>query len=102
MALSLLGCRTEWVSVLPDTHTGRYVMDVATDAGVGIDHIVSVPATNCGAFTVLPDEGRVLYERRHSAFAAQDYGVLNWDAILSPSTPGERVWLQAVRGVHSV
>ena len=88
----------EWVSVLPGA-AGNKLADVvrhcALDAGVSLEHVVSVDAhadQSVGAFSVLPEDKTVIYQRCQSAFARAGANLFDWRRIYGAR---KGVWLHA-------
>lgn len=84
VALSRLGREATWASVLPKGPLGEVVRRSGVDAGVCMDLVVTdeKDSAEMGVFYVLPEEGRVHYQRRHSSFAVQRPGLFDWSKSL--------------------
>jgi len=59
------------------------IRDSGTVAGVSLEHCHLDEGGEVGTYTVLPEEGRVHFERKHSSFALQNEGLVQWDKIFS-------------------
>jgi len=83
IALQKLGNRTKWISAVPKGFLGEYVRDVAKHAGVDVQDVKLVPNSKMGIYHLIPDEARVEYDRKDSAFAKQEKGQFKdtWDKI---------------------
>jgi len=83
IALQKLGNRTKWISAVPEGFLGEYVRDVAKHAGVDVQDVKLVPKSKMGIYHLIPDEGRVEYDRKDSAFAKQEKGQFKetWDKV---------------------
>lgn len=93
VALARLGRDVAWASVLPTGSLGAVVRDCAAEAGVRMDYVVTHGGEEAevGCFHVIPEENRVHYQRRHSAFCTQPAGLFDWSSALSER--GEGAWL---------
>ena len=101
VAAAKLGVESEWVSIVPSGPLGDVVARCASDAGVSIDR-VSRPASEdggaqIGIFFVLPEQRRVEYVRRASAFCEQTMASarFDWDTVLRDSAGGRNVYVHA-------
>ena len=91
VALSKLGERTRWISVVPQGPMGDVVVESGTANGVTVAG--PRPATgDVGTFTVLPEAKTVHYQRRNGAFALHDPATLDWPTLLG-GLDGARPWL---------
>ena len=91
VALSKLGERTRWISVVPQGPMGDVVVESGTANGVTVAG--PRPETgDVGTFTVLPEAKTVHYQRRNGAFALHDPATLDWSALLG-RVDGEQPWL---------
>lgn len=94
VALARLGCDASWVSVLPAGPLGEIVHSCAAEAGVNLDHVILDEGGDLGTYHVLPEENRVHYQRKHSAFCLQRPGLFDWSEILKERCrDGSRAWL---------
>jgi len=80
VALSLLGVRAQWVSVLPSGPMGDIVL--ASCAEHGVDFCGERVDGDIGTYTVLPETKTVHYQRKHSTFALHDPSLLSWSRFL--------------------
>jgi 2-dehydro-3-deoxygluconokinase len=85
VALSHLGVTCEYVTRLPDSLLGDAALDALRREGVGVRHVLRGPE-RLGLYFVEPSGDvaatRIVYDRRHSAFAAISAEMLAWPAIL--------------------
>lgn len=90
VALARLGVDAAWASVLPAGPLGDVVRSCAADAGVRLDHLRTLAGQSgeVGTYHLLPEEGRVHYQRRHSAFGTQPPGLFQWASILAEEGKG--------------
>lgn len=92
--LARMGCNTTYVTVVGDDPAGRWIQTCAQDANVDLAHIVTLPSENTGSFTVVPEEKKVSYYRKRSAFQQHDpASTFSWPSILRKTHPGRRTWL---------
>ena len=87
VALSLVGARSRWISVLPHGPLGDAVAEGA--AHHGVEFAGMRVDGDIGTFHVLPEKKSVHFQRRHSAFALHDPDGLDWPELLA----GPRPWL---------
>jgi 2-dehydro-3-deoxygluconokinase len=82
VALARLGRRTAWVSRLTDNPLGRLIANQAREAGVSSEHIVWTPEDRVGVyfleFGAAPRASSVLYDRKDTAIAAIQPGMVPW------------------------
>eukprot|EP01114_Cavostelium_apophysatum_P004421 TRINITY_DN1464_c1_g1_i4.p1 TRINITY_DN1464_c1_g1~~TRINITY_DN1464_c1_g1_i4.p1 ORF type:complete len:542 (+),score=130.41 TRINITY_DN1464_c1_g1_i4:279-1904(+) len=83
VALSKLGRKTEWISVLPVGPLGDVIYQCGKDANIGMKHVMLKENEEVGVFYVIPDEKRVFYQRKHSAWARQDQNIFDWKQIFA-------------------
>lgn len=81
-----LGLRSAWVSRLPSNPLGRMIANKGREFGVDVSHILWADGERVGLYFVEygaePRPTRVLYDRKDSAFAHIQPGMLDWKAIL--------------------
>lgn len=88
VAMRLLGIRSSWVSVLPDTGLGRFIGRAAASARVDIDDVTWVEEAEGRTGLYFLDDGTVprtstiLYDRRDSAFARFPADRYDWSRLL--------------------
>ena len=94
VAMSLLGVKARWISVVPNGPMG----DVLTDscAHHGVEFAGQRVDGDVGFFTVLPEKKMVHYQRRNAVFAQHDPGSLDWPSLLSSPTAGAWVHLTGI------
>jgi 2-dehydro-3-deoxygluconokinase len=89
VTLACLGYHPQWVSVLPDTGLGRYVVRQGREAGVDMSLAQLLPemAGRMGLYFLEegtdPRPSAVTYDRACSAFAKVKPGLFDWDAIMA-------------------
>ena len=84
VALSGVGVKTKWISVLPTGPMGDVVTESCSAHGVEFGG--TRYEGDLGTFTVLPEKKTVHYQRRHSAFALHSPASLDWPKLLASST----------------
>jgi 2-dehydro-3-deoxygluconokinase len=86
IALAQLGCRTRWVSRLPDNPLGRRIADHARHHGVELE-VDWDDGGRAGLYFVEegahPRPTRVLYDRTGSAASRLQPGKVNWPRVLA-------------------
>jgi 2-dehydro-3-deoxygluconokinase len=89
VGLARLGRSAAWVSRLTDNPLGRLIGNHAREAGVGIEHILWTESDRVGVyyleFGAAPRASSVLYDRKDSAMAKIQPGMVDWPAILAPA-----------------
>src|SRR5947199_8680291 len=87
VGLSRLGRKTAWVSRLTDSPLGRLIANRAREAGVDTQHVILTKEDRVGLyfleFGAAPRASRVLYDRRGSAIAAVEPGMVDWSKALA-------------------
>jgi 2-dehydro-3-deoxygluconokinase len=85
VGLARLGRSSAWVSRLTDNQLGRLIANRAREAGVSTDHVVWTENNRVGLyfleFGAAPRASSVLYDRRDSAIAAIEAGMVNWSQV---------------------
>jgi 2-dehydro-3-deoxygluconokinase len=85
--VSRLGLKSAWVSRLPENPLGRMVANKGREFGVDLSHTLWTNEGRAGLYFVeygaSPRATSVLYDRKDSAFAGIQPGMLDWDALLS-------------------
>jgi len=89
VAMSRLGVKSQWISVLPSGPMGNIVKDSAITAGVDMSHVVYREHAELGTFYVFPKERRVYYQRANSAWAKQERDLFDWYSLLKR----QNIWL---------
>lgn len=79
--LCKLGVETHWISALGDGPLGKNVLETA-NIGVRMKDVVVLPNERTGTFVVVPEEKKVYYDRKFSAFARHNPSSFNWEHIL--------------------
>ena len=89
ITLAKLGCRSRWVTSLPDNPLGRLIDSHARRHGVGTD-VDWDPDGRAGLFFVeegaFPRPTRVHYDRAGSAASQLRPGLFDWPAVLGGAT----------------
>src|SRR5437764_5668794 len=87
VALARLGRSTAWVSRLTDNAVGRLVANHAREDGVSTEHVVWTKDDRVGVyfleFGAAPRASSVLYDRKGSAIAAIQAGMVLWAKVLA-------------------
>lgn len=89
VALAQLGCRTRWVSRLPENPLGRLIVNHARRHGVETAVDWAADGRSGLYFVeegVYPRPTRVLYDRVGSAASQLQPGMFDWPEILRPAT----------------
>lgn len=86
VALSLLGLRSRWISVVPKGPMGDVITESCKHHGV--EFAGWRPGGDLGIYTMLPELKTVHYQRRQSAFAQQNPDSFHWSSLLA----GPRPW----------
>jgi 2-dehydro-3-deoxygluconokinase len=85
VGLARLGHKTAWVSRLPDNPLGRLVANHAREAGVNDSHVIYSKDDRLGLyfleFGAAPRASSVVYDRKGSAIAAIQLGMVAWDKV---------------------
>ncbi|HXD88513.1 MAG TPA: sugar kinase [Urbifossiella sp.] len=87
VGVARLGRKAAWVSRLTRNPFGRLIANKAREAGVGTDHIVWTDDDRVGIYFVefgaAPRASSVLYDRKGSAIAAIQPGMVQWKAAFA-------------------
>ncbi|GIW78400.1 MAG: 2-dehydro-3-deoxygluconokinase [Gemmatales bacterium] len=87
VGLARLGHASAWVSRLTNNPLGRLVANHAREAGVLTEHIVWTNEDRVGLyfleFGAAPRASSVLYDRRHSAIAGIQPGMVDWSKVFA-------------------
>ena len=87
VAQARLGRRTSWISRLTRNPLGRLIANRAREAGVNTDHIVWTDQDRVGVyfleFGAAPRASSVLYDRKDSAIAHIQPGMVDWPAAFA-------------------
>jgi 2-dehydro-3-deoxygluconokinase len=87
VALARLGRSTAWVSRLTDNPLGRLIANQAREAGVSSEHVVWTPDERVGVyfleFGAAPRASSVLYDRKATAIAAIQPGMVPWSKVFA-------------------
>jgi 2-dehydro-3-deoxygluconokinase len=82
-----LGLRSGWVTRLPDNPLGRMMANKGREFGVDVSHILWAEDERAGLYFVeygaSPRPTRVIYDRKDSALARIQPGMVDWEEILS-------------------
>jgi 2-dehydro-3-deoxygluconokinase len=85
VALARLGRSAAWVSRLTDNPLGRLIANRAREAGVSTEHIVWTESDRVGLyfleFGAAPRASSVLYDRKGSAIAVIEAGMVPWGKV---------------------
>jgi len=90
--VSRLGLKTQWVSKLVDTWSGRYIINKAREQNVYMDNVILEKFDGCGKVRnglcflevgIGPRASRQIYDRGHSAISLIKPGEIDWESILS-------------------
>ena len=80
-----LGLKSAWVSRLPDNPLGRLIGNKGREFGVDVSHVLWADNERVGLYFVEygaePRPTRVYYDRKESAFAHIQPGMLDWEKI---------------------
>ena len=86
VGVARLGHRSAYVSRLPSNPLGRLVANKARELGVDASHMLWTDDERMGLYFVEygaePRPTRVYYDRKDSAFAHIQPGMVNWDEVL--------------------
>ena len=89
VGLARLGRKTSWASRLTDNPLGRLIANHAREGGVDTSHVLFTPEDRVGLYFLefgsAPRAGGVLYDRKNSAIAAIQPGMINWDNAFAGS-----------------
>lgn len=81
-----LGLRSAWISRLPTNPLGRMMANKGREFGVDVSRIIWADGERAGLYFVeygaSPRPTRVIYDRKNSALAQIQPGMVNWEAIL--------------------
>ncbi len=81
-----LGLRSAWVSRLPDNALGRLIANKGREFGVDLSRVLWARGERAGLYFVehgaTPRPTSVIYDRRDSALARIQPGMLDWPALL--------------------
>jgi 2-dehydro-3-deoxygluconokinase len=87
VGLARLGRSTAWVSRLTDNPLGRLIANQAREAGVSTEHVVWTPEQRVGVyfleFGAAPRASSVLYDRKDTAIAAIQPGMVPWAKVFA-------------------
>jgi len=80
-----LGLNSEYVSRLPSSPLGRLIANKAREFGVDVNHMLWAEGERVGLYFVEygaePRPTRVYYDRKDSAFAHIQPGMVDWEAV---------------------
>jgi 2-dehydro-3-deoxygluconokinase len=89
VGLARLGRKTSWASRLTDNPLGRLIANHAREGGVDTSHVLFTPEDRVGLYFLefgsAPRASGVLYDRKNSAIAAIQPGMINWDNAFAGS-----------------
>ncbi len=81
-----LGLTSAWVSRLPSNSLGRMIANKGREFGVDVSHVVWAEGGRAGLYFVehgaAPRPTRVVYDRKDSALARIQPGMVDWNALL--------------------
>lgn len=81
-----LGLKSAWISRLPSNPLGRMVANKGREFGVDVSRVIWAENERAGLYFVeygaSPRPTRVFYDRKESAFARIQPGMVDWDVIL--------------------
>ena len=84
--LSRLGLKSAWVSRLPANPLGRMIANKGREFGVDVNHVIWAEGERAGLYFVeygsAPRPTRVIYDRRDSALARVQTGMIDWASLL--------------------
>ncbi len=87
VAVSRLGHSASWISRLPDNPLGRLVANHAREAGVDTSHVMYSKDERLGLyfleFGAAPRASSVIYDRKGSAIAAVQPGMVPWAKVFA-------------------
>lgn len=87
VAVSRLGHTASWISRLPDNPLGRLVANHAREAGVDTSHVMYSKDERLGLyfleFGAAPRASSVIYDRKGSAIAAVQPGMVPWAKVFA-------------------
>ncbi|MFN4261819.1 MAG: PfkB family carbohydrate kinase [Gemmataceae bacterium] len=87
VGLARLGRSTAWVSRLTNNPLGRLIANHAREAGVSSEHVVWTNDDRVGVyfleFGAAPRASSVLYDRKNSAIAAIQPGMVDWAKVFA-------------------
>ena len=80
-----LGLESAWVSRLPDNPLGRLIANKGREFGVDVSHVLWADGERVGLYFVEygaePRPTHVYYDRKESAFARIQPGMVDWDEV---------------------
>jgi 2-dehydro-3-deoxygluconokinase len=86
-----MGLKSAWISRLPSNPLGRMIANKGREFGVDMNHVVWAAGERAGLYFVehgaAPRPTGVIYDRKDSAFAHIEPGMVDWKALL----PGTRM-----------
>ncbi|HQX49874.1 MAG TPA: sugar kinase [Planctomycetaceae bacterium] len=89
-SLTLLGCRSDFVTALPNGPLTEACLGNLRNVGVGVDHIRITDRGRFGIYFVEMGANqrpsRVFYDREHSAISQAKAADFNWEVILDGAT----------------
>ncbi len=84
--MARLGLKSTWVSRLPDNPLGRMMANKGAEFGVDVDNVVWANEDRAGLYFVeysaAPRPTKVYYDRKDSAFAHIQPGMVDWHSLL--------------------
>jgi len=84
VALAKLGYQhSYWISAIGDGPDDKYLLKEAKQEHVNV-HAVQLQNERLGTFTTAPEEKKVYYNRKDSAFARHEPKLLDWPKLLQP------------------
>ncbi len=82
-----LGHKAAWISRLPTNPLGRMIANKGSEFGLDVSHILWAEGERAGLYFVEygadPRPTQVIYDRKDSALARIQPGMVNWDDILT-------------------
>lgn len=82
-----LGLASAWVSRLPANPLGRMIANKGREFGVDVGHVIWVEGERAGLYFIghgaAPRPTQVIYDRKESAFAGINPGMVDWGTLLS-------------------
>ncbi|MCY2939414.1 MAG: sugar kinase [Planctomycetota bacterium] len=87
VGLARLGRTTSWVSRLTENPLGRLIANHAREGGADTSHVLFTPEDRVGLyfleFGAAPRASGVVYDRKNSAIAAIQPGMIDWDQVFT-------------------
>lgn len=84
--VSRLGLKSAWVSRLPANSLGRMIANKGREFGVDVSHVIWAEGERAGLYFVehgaTPRPTRVIYDRKDSALACIQPGMIDWESLL--------------------